>query len=330
MTAIPLQAPFPYFGGKSTVADVVWSRFGDVPNYVEPFFGSGAVLLRRPFEMTGQLETVNDLDGMISNFWRAVKHDPERVAEWADWPVNENDLHARHYWLKQRKPNLRGLLEGDPDYYDAKIAGWWCWGMCCWIGHGFCSADGPWVVQDSKLVHLGNKGQGIKRQRVHLGNKGRGINRKRVGIYAWFDALSERLKRVRVCCGDWSRVCGPTPTVKQGLTGVFLDPPYASADRNPELYAEESLTVAHAVREWAMKWGDDPSMRIALCGYDGEHDMPDTWECYEWKTNGGYGSQGSQGSQNAHKERIWFSPHCLAGDEMLWDGFDEEVTQNNG
>jgi site-specific DNA-adenine methylase len=40
-----LKAPFPWFGGKSRVADIVWDRFGDVANYVEPFFGSGAVLL---------------------------------------------------------------------------------------------------------------------------------------------------------------------------------------------------------------------------------------------------------------------------------------------
>ena len=43
-----LRAPFPWFGGKRRVAPEVWERFGDVPNYVEPFFGSGAVLLGRP------------------------------------------------------------------------------------------------------------------------------------------------------------------------------------------------------------------------------------------------------------------------------------------
>lgn len=42
-----LKAPFPWFGGKSRVADVVWRAFGNVPNYVEPFFGSGAVRVRR-------------------------------------------------------------------------------------------------------------------------------------------------------------------------------------------------------------------------------------------------------------------------------------------
>jgi DNA adenine methylase len=54
-----LRAPFPWFGGKSRVAPLVWERFGNVPNYVEPFFGSGAVLLGRPHPP--KTETVNDL-----------------------------------------------------------------------------------------------------------------------------------------------------------------------------------------------------------------------------------------------------------------------------
>lgn len=48
MKKAKLKAPFPWFGGKSRVAHIVWERFGDVPNYVEPFAGSLAVLLRRP------------------------------------------------------------------------------------------------------------------------------------------------------------------------------------------------------------------------------------------------------------------------------------------
>ena len=43
-----LKAPFPYFGGKSRAAALVWPRFGVVRNYCEPFFGSGAMLLARP------------------------------------------------------------------------------------------------------------------------------------------------------------------------------------------------------------------------------------------------------------------------------------------
>src|SRR5689334_19180994 len=48
-----LKAPFPWFGGKSRVASLVWERFGEVRNYVEPFAGSLAVLLGRPQPFAG-------------------------------------------------------------------------------------------------------------------------------------------------------------------------------------------------------------------------------------------------------------------------------------
>src|SRR2546430_907842 len=132
-----LKAPFPWFGGKSRVADVVWARFGDVPNYVEPFAGSLAVLLGRPHEP--RTETVNDKDCYLANFWRALAADPEQLAHWADWPVNEADLHARHSWLVNSTKDWRARMKTDPDYYDVKIAGWWVWGISQWIGSGWCS-----------------------------------------------------------------------------------------------------------------------------------------------------------------------------------------------
>jgi hypothetical protein len=93
----PLQSPYPYFGGKATIATIVWQRFGNTPNYVEPFFGSGAVLLARPHQ--GRYETVNDIDAYIANFWPAIQSAPQDVAHYADNPVNEVDLTARHLWL---------------------------------------------------------------------------------------------------------------------------------------------------------------------------------------------------------------------------------------
>lgn len=328
--ATPLQAPFPYFGGKSAVAELVWERFGDVPNYVEPFFGSGAMLLGRPHGP--KTETVNDKDGLVANFWRALQVAPEAVALHADWPVNENDLHARHAWLVGQKDSLQARLEGDPEFHDVRIAGWWVWGMSCWIGGGFCSGRGPWRVSDGLLVsasgadgdaverrrvHAGDAGRGVNRQLVHAGNAGQGVEHKRpvlngpaggfvmprkAELLEWFRELAERLRRVRVCCGDWSRICGPSVTHKHGLTGVFLDPPYSDeAGRDSDLYRVDCGSVAHDVRAWALEQGENPLMRIALCGYEGEHVLPG-WECVAWKTPGG--------NENCRRERIWFSPNC--------------------
>ena len=325
-TALPLlPAPFPYFGGKRKVAAEVWRRFGDVHNYVEPFFGSGATLLGRPEGFSGN-ETINDLDGYVANFWRSIKLSPVETAEWADNPVNENDLHARHVWLVKRADGLAAKLEGDPDWHDPKIAGWWVWGMACWIGGGFCSGKGPWWPDDSgQLVHLGDNGQGVTRRRVHLGNSGEGVNRKLVHLgdngegesqarlVPWFEALSARLARVRVCSGDWSRVCGPSVTFTHGVTGVFLDPPYAdTAKRCADVYRVDSLSVAHQVREWAIENGKRDDMRIALCGYDFEHEMPSDWAVYSWSAGSGYGGLAKVISGNGKRERIWFSPACVA------------------
>jgi len=130
-------------------------------------------------------------------------------------------------------------------------------------------------------------------------------------LFAYLLSLAERMKRVRVCCGDWLRVCGPTPTVKQGLTAVFLDPPYGVADRADCYDATEDRAVAAEVRDWAVEHGNDKRMRIALCGYEGEHKIPDEWEVLEWKAQGGYGSRAKNGNDNCKRERVWFSPHCL-------------------
>jgi DNA adenine methylase len=154
---------------------------------------------------------------------------------------------------------------------------------------------------------------GVNRQRPHLGNAGMGEPQTSRGqaMLDYLRQLAERLRGVRICCGDWTRVTGPTPTVKQGLTAVFLDPPYGVVDRADCYDEDDDRDVSKAVREWAIEQGADSRCRIALCGYDGEHVMPDSWECFAWKSRGGYGSQSENGNDNPHRERIWFSPNCL-------------------
>ena len=152
-------------GGKSRVADLVWERFGDVDNYCEPFAGSMAVLLRRPAEHFGgrvRKETCNDANHFLVNFWRAVQSDPDQVAKWCDWPVNEADLHARHKFLvrSQAANDFRKWMAEDPHHYDAKFAGWWCWGACCWIGGAWCHDGfvGRNAMPQIDVAHGGHRG----------------------------------------------------------------------------------------------------------------------------------------------------------------------------
>lgn len=390
--AEPVRAPFPWFGGKRRVADVVWRAFGsDVPNYIEPFAGSLAVLLARPGG-AGKIETVNDADRYLANFWRAVTTAPEAVAAAADWPVNEADLHARHKWLVNQG-EFRERMHTDPDFFDVKIAGWWVWGLCQWIGGGWCVEPNAKGTKHPKLDGIGkgvhsdtghgkarnerartrpkmsgtNAGEGVhspKRQMPMLsvgtdggvGSPGRGVHgdlkaikpgmlpwiasagmglnapaayashlpalgndRGLNGVAAapcvdWFLALQARLRRVRVACGDWQRVLGDSVLGKGKNVGgrrpcaVFLDPPYSHEIRDPFLYGEDAAGVSDKVRLWALEHGDDPDLRIALCGYAGEHEMPACWTEHAWKGARGYAAEGND---NREKERIWFSPHCL-------------------
>ena len=292
-----LRAPFPWFGGKSRAASIIWERFGDPANYIEPFAGSLAVLLARP--TPPRIETVNDLDCNVANFWRAVQADPEAVAKFADWPVNEADLHARHRWLVEQLPAHRERMTKEPDYHDPKIAGLWVWGLCQWIGTGWCVDHG---VGES-AAPLGK----LPIQLPHLSGAGRGA------VADLFEELAARLRGVRVACGNWSRVLGESVTWRNGITGILLDPPYA--DGNME-YAAGAGGVSGEVAAWARDNGENPLLRIALCGYEGEHQMPDTWECVPWKAKGGYGNQRKDGANdNARRERIWFSPNCLKPDK---------------
>ncbi len=199
------KTPWPYFGGKADAAEAVWAALGDVPHYVEPFAGSLAVLMRRPHPCNRPYfsETVNDLDGLLVNSWRSMRASPDEMADAASWPVTEADLTARHLALvRWRAAGGLDRLRSDPDWHDAKMAGWWAWGLSCWIGSGWCSGRGPWVIGDdgvitkrpgsragvsSQLPHIANDGRGVNHpgcrkpgvssQLPHIANNGQGVNR---------------------------------------------------------------------------------------------------------------------------------------------------------
>jgi hypothetical protein len=120
--------------------------------------------------------------------------------------------------------------------------------------------------------------------------------------------LRDRLRNVRVCCGDWLR--------------VFLDPPYrlkldGGKKNRDAVYSSDAdqdlCKLNENVRKWCIKRGTEKKMRIALCSYEGEGNEVLTdehgWEVMAWRSNG-YGTSG-KGKANAARERVYFSPHCL-------------------
>lgn len=285
-----LETPYIWFGGKRKVAPLIWEILGDVPNYVEPFLGSASILLARPHEPKS--ESINDFDGFVANFWRSVKYNAEAVAEHCDWPVNEMDLIARQNWLVRQKEFRERMLR-EPFYFDPQIAGWWCWGLCNWVGGGFCVKE-----IEVKMPAILDRGI-LTDDRIK-------------NLYEIFNKLQKRLRLTHVACGDWSRVCTPTITYKRGLTGVVLDPPYGEGKMDYSVGGNTDQKVAKDVQKWAIENGDNPLLRIIYCGYEGQFNPPDNWTVLEWKAQGGYGGgQGTEADVNSYRERLWCSPHCL-------------------
>jgi hypothetical protein len=300
-----VNAPFPYFGGKRSVASQIWRRLGSPKHYIEPFCGSAAVLLAAP--EPASLEVVGDANGFIANFWRATVHQPGEVARWADYPVSHVDLGARHRWLMGQRERLGAELQ-DPDWPgDAKVAGWWLWGQCCWIGSGWCEWDGqvPHVSDAGRGIqaagqvpHVSTAGMGIQAagKVPHVSDAGRGMWTSGGAVaWAWLHRLAARLERVRVVHGEWSRCLNNHYGGDE--TAVFLDPPYIAYEA---LYGAQP--VARDVAAWAR---ENASLRVALCGHRGDYDLPG-WEVMEWSRERlTYG-----GSETRHEEAIWFSPAC--------------------
>ena len=336
------KAPWPWFGGKRHAAPLVWSRLGDVGHYCDPFCGSLAMLLMRPHvaNRTYHSETVNDLDGYVVNAWRSIQAHPQETAEWASWPVSEADLHARHLWLLAwARDGAVDKLSGTVGWCDPRAAGYWMWGQSSWIGSGWCSGHGAWVVgTDGRLTK--RAGGDVHRKLPHIRDDGQGVNRPQlreegVGgepefhpmtmpeLRRWFDFLSARLRHVRILNGDWRRLTTNGATISLSVDerspcGMFLDPPYSTAERADDLYARDSGTVAADVRQWCLEHGDDPLYRIALAGFEGEgHEelVAHGWTEEEWYKagflTGGMGNTAGTGKTQASRDRIWFSPHCL-------------------
>jgi len=305
-----LKAPFPYFGGKAAIANEVWRCLGQPKHYLEPFFGSGAVLLARPDYQPGvHIETICDQDGFVCNVWRSLQSAPDEVARWCDWPVNHCDLSARKLCLISHEGRLLENLTADPDWFDAKLAGYWIWAASCWIGGG--------LTRIGQIPHLSDGGMGVHKlgKRAEVTETALGVQEPyNTNIYDWFRQLSERLRYVRVVCGDWTRICGGNWQDKGGIVGIFLDPPYGVINRDTDIYHHDSTTVARAVNAWCLERGGLPLYKIVLAGYE-EHNnlLEHGWVTKAWKSQGGYANiskNKTQGKENKKREVLYLSPNC--------------------
>lgn len=102
-----LRAPFPYIGSKKRLTKELNKHIPYRKAYIEPFGGSGALLLsRRPSD----LEVFNDKYSGVACFYQCIK-DPELLKKLIEWV--EQTIHSRENFelYKERFATSRDTLE---------------------------------------------------------------------------------------------------------------------------------------------------------------------------------------------------------------------------
>ena len=87
-----------YNGSKWRIAQWIIGHFPDHHSYLEPFFGSGAVLFSK---RRSHIETINDLDGDVVNLFMQIREDPERLAEAIYWTPYARTEYERAWAAQQ-------------------------------------------------------------------------------------------------------------------------------------------------------------------------------------------------------------------------------------
>ena len=152
-----------------------------------------------------------------------------------------------------------------------------------------------------KIPQVSDVGRGVQAigQIPHVANAGRVthlLTSSGITAWKWLHKLSDRLERVRIIHGDWTRCLNNH--FGGDDTAVFLDPPYRSYEN---VYGA-GTSVIDAVEEWAR---NNARLRVALCGHRGDYNLPG-WEVFEWSR----GRLTYNGGKTTDKECIWFSPAC--------------------
>lgn len=201
-----MKAIIKYPGSKWSIAEWIISFFPKHHSYLEPFFGSGAVLFNKP---RSHIETVNDLDGNVVNLFGWIKNDPEKLA------------HEIYYtpYSRQAYEDSYAAVPGS----SLEQAVNFCIRLN--MGHGFRTAGG--------MVGWKNDIQG--RERAYAAGDWRSLPGRIL-------EAAERLRGVQIENRPAVEVMG---RFNHKNVLVYLDPPYMPEVRHGkqyrhEMYSEES------------------------------------------------------------------------------------------
>lgn len=116
-----------YPGSKWSMAEWIISHMPPHTTYLEPYFGSGAVLFNKA---PVALETVNDISGEVVNLFRIIRERPDDLARVVQWtPYARDEYKAAHDRCEEDLERARRFLVRCWQSIRVKtssISGWRC------------------------------------------------------------------------------------------------------------------------------------------------------------------------------------------------------------
>ncbi|ALP38002.1 DNA methyltransferase [Paenibacillus sp. IHB B 3084] len=192
-----------YPGSKWSMADWIISHMPPHTTYLEPFFGSGAVLFNKT---RSTLETVNDLDGEVSNLFRIIRDEPELLARLIRWTPYAREEYYRGY-----------ETEGDDVERARRFL------VRCWMARGGKTSDrtGWRHIIDLKAPHPAKDWQLLPDKIITVTDRLRGVQIENQPAVK----LMQRYQRPEVL--------------------IYADPPYLLSTRSKRMYKNEMTEEDH-------------------------------------------------------------------------------------
>ena len=196
-----------YPGSKWKLAKWIIGFFPQHHSYLEPFFGSGAVLFNKP---RSNIETINDMDGNVVNLFEWIKRDPERLAH-------------EIYWTPYARQVYEDAFAAVPEDSFEKAVNFY---IRLNMGHGFRTTGDK--------VGWKNDIQG--RERAYAAQDWVDLSEKIM-------QAAERLRGVQI---ENKAAVELIQRFNYPNVLVYADPPYVLSTRNGKQYRHEMDNAAHA------------------------------------------------------------------------------------
>lgn len=221
----PKRPALRYYGGKWNLAPWIISYFPPHKNYVEPCGGAASVLLQKP---RSSLETINDLDGNVVNFFRVLRDHPEeliRKIRLTPWARAEYEDHYD---------------KADNDIERARRF---------WVGCAMAISNMAFSSSGMRIVKNGDGMPGVPDSLTYLD-------------MSYMESVANRLRGVQIENKSYSEII---TMYDHPDNLIFFDPPYVHSTRSsPNTYAFEWVDEEHEIAAIQLR---QCSSQIVVSGY---------------------------------------------------------------